>query len=120
MSKKKKIVIPSEDEVAEFGGAAESPDQPAPEPPAGTAETDAQTEAPAEAEAVNGAEQWKEKCLRAKADLANYQRRAAKDQAESRRNAHVELAKALLPITLKFATGSTASGNRTKLRHTKR
>ena len=109
---KKKIVIPTEEDVARFGGGpapAEKPtspdgaptgeaaSQPAEEAPAGA-------EAPAAGEAASPEaqsaeiEQWKEKFLRAKAELLNYQRRAEKDRAESLRYANAGLVKALLPV----------------------
>ncbi len=109
---KKKIVIPTEEDVARFGGgptpaepagrpegapAGEAAGQPAEETPPG-AETTAAGEG-ASPEASNAElEQWKEKFLRAKAELLNYQRRAEKDRAESLRYANAGLVKALLPV----------------------
>jgi len=109
---KKKIVIPTEEDVARFGGgpapaepagrpegapAGEAAARPAEETPPG-AETTAAGEG-ASSEASNAElEQWKEKFLRAKAELLNYQRRAEKDRAESLRYANAGLVKALLPV----------------------
>ncbi|NLX13964.1 MAG: nucleotide exchange factor GrpE [Phycisphaerales bacterium] len=101
MSKgKKKIVIPSEDEVAQFGGEAEgaaadaeatstSSDQPASAADEGTKATPPQ---------LAELEEWKEKCLRAKAELLNYQKRTQKEHQEALRYAHASLVRALLPI----------------------
>ena len=42
--------------------------------------------------------EWKEKCLRAKAELVNYQRRAEKDRAEGLKYANASFIRALLPV----------------------
>ncbi len=101
MSKgKKKIVIPSEEEVAQFGGEREAapadagaqPDSSAPESaPAGESATAAEPQ-------NRELEEWKEKCLRAKAELLNYQKRSRKEHEESLRYAHASMVRALLPI----------------------
>lgn len=109
---KKKIVIPSEEDVARFGGGQKPTEKPgAPEgPPTGEPATPPAGQTPPESappaadqaaspETLNAeAEQWKDKFLRAKADLLNYQRRAEKDRAESLRYANAGLVKALLPV----------------------
>lgn len=109
---KKKIVIPSEEDVARFGGGQKSTEMPgSPEgaptseaatPPAGETPPELAPSAADQAaspETLNAeAEQWKDKFLRAKADLLNYQRRAEKERAESLRYANAGLVKALLPV----------------------
>lgn len=109
---KKKIVIPSEEDVARFGGGQKSTEKPgSPEgaptseaatPPAGETPPELAPSAADQAaspETLNAeAEQWKDKFLRAKADLLNYQRRAEKERAESLRYANAGLVKALLPV----------------------
>ena len=77
MSDENKIVIPAADEVDRYGGETSA----APEPPT-----------------KSEAEEWKDKFLRAKADLSNYQKRAEKDRADSLRYAVADLARALLPV----------------------
>lgn len=107
---KKKIVVPSEEDVARFGGGQAPPEKPGspegtPTAEAGTQPDEASppSETPAAGETVSPEvlkaeiEQWKDKCLRAKAELLNYQRRAEKDRAESLRYANAGLVKALLP-----------------------
>ena len=110
---KKKIAIPSEEEVARFGGGPPPPEstggQPAAEPSPGSATPAADqagadtgqpaAEAAASPEALKAElEQWRDRFLRAKAELSNYQRRAEKDRADYLRYANAGLAKALLPI----------------------
>lgn len=102
--KSKKIVIPTEDEVAQYAdkalGAEDPPSSPAEVPEDESAQNDevGTSAAGGAAEELPEAEQWKEKCLRAKAELANYQRRMQKDHAESLRYANASLVRALLPI----------------------
>lgn len=107
--KDSKIVIPSDDELKAYGGKPESASEPTPASPvseSNVAETggDQAAAQPAEAnvQAVETvvapeAEQWKDKYLRSKAELANYQRRSEKDHAEALRYANAGFAKALLP-----------------------
>ncbi len=110
MSKKhKNVVIPTEEEMARYGGqgsgagapADGSPDAEGQSPPAQEPSAD-QAGQPAEPVPTGGEtetlEQWKDKYLRARADLANYQRRSEKDHAESLRYAYAGLARALLPV----------------------
>jgi len=106
MSKKKKIVTPSETEIREFGRTDAQASESQPEPPAqeseetpdGTiGEPESATSQPEE-QVVAEAEQWKEKYLRAKAELANYQRRTQKERTESLRYANAELVKKVLPV----------------------
>jgi molecular chaperone GrpE len=110
---KKKIVIPTEQDVARYGGDPASPQpgagqpesRPADEPGQSVGEQAAPETGQPAAEAAPSvevlkaeAEQWKDKCLRARAELANYQRRVEKDRAESLRYANAGLVKALVPV----------------------
>ncbi len=81
MSKDNKIITPSDEELAAYGG----------EP--GPVETEA--EAPS---ARSEADDWKEKYLRSKAELSNYQKRAERDRQECIRYAISDLVRGLLPI----------------------
>lgn len=87
MSADKRIVTPTNEEVAKFGGQAAE----APAPPPAEGEAAAPT-------ASSEAEEWKNKCLRARADLSNYQKRAEKDRGETVRYAITDMAKSLLPV----------------------
>jgi molecular chaperone GrpE len=109
---KKKIAIPSEEEVARFGGGSQpesaggpqaaQPSQESATPPADQSPPGAATpaeEAPASPETLRAElELWKDKCLRAKAEMANYQRRVEKERSDSVRYAHATFATALLPV----------------------
>jgi len=98
--KSKKIVVPTDQEVAQYGGEP-APGQEAGSPPAAGQDDETTPEAQtpeAAADPRTEAEQWKEKCLRAKAELANYQRRVERDRAQALRYANAQLARALLPI----------------------
>ncbi|MBP7936824.1 MAG: nucleotide exchange factor GrpE [Phycisphaerae bacterium] len=107
--KDSKIVIPSEDELKAYAGKLDAGPQTAPahttpEPAAAaTGAVDAATPPPAGEEELAQAgpqsevEQWKDKYLRSKAELANYQRRSEKDRAEALRYANASFAKSLLP-----------------------
>ncbi|MHC4674565.1 MAG: nucleotide exchange factor GrpE [Planctomycetota bacterium] len=102
MGKKKKIIIPTEDEVTQYGQkdghSAQEESQQGDQPAGQAEETPKPEQDQPSAETKSEADQWKEKYLRAKADLANYQRRAEKNQSEALRYANARLAKALLPI----------------------
>ena len=104
-----KVVIPSAEEVAQYGGAQDGPakDQPAPE--GGQVETPAAT-----AEASAAENNWREIALRARAELSNFQKRSEKDRAEAIRYANAGLLKALLPVIDNLErviqTGATAEG----------
>ncbi|HOW71638.1 MAG TPA: nucleotide exchange factor GrpE [Phycisphaerae bacterium] len=107
--KDSKIVIPSEDELKAYGGKPDAgsqaaPADTAPEPAAaGAVAADTATQPPAGEEELAQAgpqseiEQWKDKYLRSKAELANYQRRSEKDRVEALRYANAGFAKSLLP-----------------------
>src|SRR5262245_47873696 len=93
MSKQNRIVTPSHDEVRAYGGENVNDEQssgvdPKANPTGTGSEPSAQPE-------VND---WRDKFLRAKAELANYQKRAEKDRSDAMRYAHAELARALLPL----------------------
>jgi molecular chaperone GrpE len=102
MSKKKKIIIPTEDEVNQYGqkeGSSAEGESPNPKQSPNQAETPAPSEdTQPTTEAKSEVEEWKDKYLRAKAELLNYQRRADKNQGEALRYANANLAKVLLPV----------------------
>lgn len=88
-----KVVIPSAEEVAQYGKA---PDGPAGE---SAVSESGQAEAPAgSAETPAKENEWRDIALRARAELSNYQKRAEKDRAESMRYAHAGILKSLLPV----------------------
>jgi molecular chaperone GrpE len=92
--KKRKIEAASPEEVERYAGRA-------PESESGPA-ADEGGAATAEATGVESvgaeAQEWKDRFLRAKADLANFQRRIEKEQAEAARFANAQLIKSLLPV----------------------
>ena len=95
--KKKKIVLPPEDEVTEYASDSPRGDEATSRP--ASANGEARSEQPEEEAARRPeADDFKEKFLRAKADLVNYQRRAEKHRADSLRYANARLVQALLPI----------------------
>jgi molecular chaperone GrpE len=88
MSKQNRIVTPSDEEVETYGAAGDNVN-------------DEKTHPDSEASGDAGrreAEDWRDKFLRAKAELSNYQKRSEKDKSDAMRYAHAELARALLPI----------------------
>ncbi len=104
MSRKpNKIEIATPDEVAKY---AEKPADQAANPPeaagggeAAPAGEAAPSASPAGADALRAElEQWKDKFLRAKAELANFQRRNNQERAESIRFANAEFARSMLNI----------------------
>ncbi len=98
MSEQSKIVTPSAEEVAAYGGqGAESGSEPGSEQPTAAA-AESPAVSPEEAAARSEAQEWRDRCLRARAELANYQKRIEKDRSEAMRYAHAELARALLPV----------------------
>jgi molecular chaperone GrpE len=100
MSKQGKIVTPSSEEVSAYGGAAKSAGQDEAASPDDRANPAGAGAAPAPESLVerSEADEWRDKFLRAKAELSNYQKRSEKDRSEAMRYAHAELARALLPI----------------------
>lgn len=99
--RKKKIEIASDEEVAQYGGGRNG-------------NASAESDVPEETSAENGGEQspdeavpetsatdtedWKDKFLRARAELANFQRRSEKDRNDALRYANAGLVRALLPV----------------------
>lgn len=99
--KKHKIEIASEEEVRKYAGEAPSQDEAARPDDAQTA---AESPAAADGESTEAgtgltteAQEWKDKCLRARAELANYQKRIEKERIDLIRYANAGLAKSLLP-----------------------
>lgn len=95
MSKQNKIVTPTPDEVTNYGTGPATPEG----APAGEPEdtVSAGTGAP-EGTTRSEADEWREKLLRAKAELSNYQKRAEKDRVDAIRYANADMARALLPL----------------------
>jgi molecular chaperone GrpE len=91
MSKHNRIVTPSDEEVTQYGGS--DADQ-----SAGQAKSDPASAGTVEAPAPSEADEWRDQLLRAKAELANYQKRAEKERQESLKYANSEFARALLPL----------------------
>ena len=89
MSKKKKIAIATDEEVAEFGGDAEA---------SAEASSDAQSEEAVQPQAASELQEWKDKALRAKADFLNDQKRSEKEKSDSFRFANAGFARSLLPV----------------------
>ncbi|HSW44137.1 MAG TPA: nucleotide exchange factor GrpE [Phycisphaerae bacterium] len=95
--KKHKIEVATPEDVKHYAGQTPQAD--------GGAEAAAVEAENLPAPAVEGTgavatevEQWKDKFLRARAELANYQRRAEKEQADAIRFANAQLARSLLPV----------------------
>jgi molecular chaperone GrpE len=95
----KKIVIPSDEEMAKFSGQSKKQgDSPA--------DSDSQADNPAapdESSAAPTAEsspadEYKDKYLRAVAELSNFRKRAQKDRQESLRYANADLVRSLIPV----------------------
>lgn len=99
---KKKIVIPTEDEVAQYtqgsgtgdagAGGEASPEQ------ANSGNAGADGAASAGDAAAAPGDEFKDKYLRAVAELANYRKRAEKDREESLRYANTGLVRSLLSV----------------------
>ena len=88
-----KVVMPSAEEVAQYGGGQGGPasDPPAPD--------EAEAAAPAAAAEAPAAENdWRDIALRARAELSNFQKRSEKDRADSIRYANAGILRALLPV----------------------
>jgi molecular chaperone GrpE len=117
--KKKKIVVPTEEEVAQYAGDR-AKDGEAVEPPADSEaqltseETGPQTAGESGEERRSESDEWKDKFLRAKAELANFQRRSTKDRQAALKYATADLVKALLPVLDDLQrvvdSGATATG----------
>jgi molecular chaperone GrpE len=107
MSKKKepKIELPSDKEIAEYGGAqaeTETPTEP-PEQPA--------TQADPLAQAQRQRDEWQDKCLRARAELQNMQRRLSCERADAVRYAISEFVRDLLATVDDFERSFEAAEN---------
>ncbi len=89
---KKKIGISNEEDFSEFAGAQAAGQPVAPDRSADAAQTEGQ------APPLSEAEEWKDKCLRARAELLNFQRRSEKDRSDALRYANAGLVKSLLPV----------------------
>lgn len=92
--KPQKIEIATPEDVAKYAGADDKA------PPADAAPPEA---APADGAAPQDAlraevEQWKDKCLRARAELANYQRRSSQERTDAIKYANAEFARGMLNI----------------------
>jgi len=96
--KKKKIVIPDPDEVSRYGGTFSESSGGQSEGGESSEAAPEQTPTSSETPLSDGAEGWKEKFLRAKAELVNFQRRAARERDESVRYAVVPFLRSLLPV----------------------
>ena len=101
--KPQKIVIPTQEEIAEVMGdaaaqAASTVDGQTPAgDPAQSQPADASANQPSAGQAAP-ADEFKDKFLRAKAELLNYQRRAEKSHEEALRYAPASLARSFLPV----------------------
>jgi molecular chaperone GrpE len=102
MSKESKIITPSEEEITSYGGEHGQDARATMKPEPGVASSQSATAAgQTEAEPSPGrseADDWKEKFLRSKAELSNYQKRAERDRQEGIRYAISDLVRALLPM----------------------
>ena len=106
MSKKKppKIEMPTDEEVARFSGKGKSAS--AEETPTATAQADQGPapraepagEQPAEGATLTEVEELKDKLARARAEVANVQRRSANERTEAVRFALVDFMRDLLPV----------------------
>ena len=106
MSKKKpsKIKMPTDEELARFGGKRKSAS--AEEVPTATAQADQEPapraklvgEQPAKGAPPTEVEELKDKLARARAELANVQRRSANERTEAVRFALVDFMRDLLPV----------------------
>jgi len=103
MRKKKKIVVPTEEEVTQYAGDRAKDGE------ADASPSDAEVQVTSEEAGPQTAgksgegrrsesDEWKDKFLRAKAELANFQRRSTKDRQAALKYANADLVKALLPV----------------------
>jgi molecular chaperone GrpE len=104
------VVIPSAEEVAQYGQAPGGPAGESAVPEGGQAESPA-----GNTEATAKENEWRDMALRARAELSNYQKRAEKDRADSIRFANAGILKNLLPVIDNLErviqTGTAAEGN---------
>jgi len=98
----KKIVIPTHEEVQQYtGDAKHSPEaeNPSTESAGANESQDAATnEAPPSEQPRSEAEEYKDKYLRAVAELSNFRKRSEKDREDSLRYANVALVRSLLSV----------------------
>lgn len=102
---KEKIVMPTDEEVAAYSQKAESsetkPGNPGPEEtnaPPQPEQPGQQTSGSATEEERETAEEYKDKYLRAVAELSNYRKRVERDREESLRYANTGLVRSLIPV----------------------
>ena len=110
MSKKKhraKIVTPTQEELRQYGGR-EAAEAPGARPPPPSEESPPQEAAVPAADELAG---LKDKLLRARAELANVQRRAANEKDEALRYAIAAFARDLLPVVDDFERILEAAGS---------
>jgi len=88
--KKKKIVVPTEEEVAQYAGEGEKGASADSAEPSRSEDAEAQPAAASGEVQRSEADEWKEKFLRAKAELANFQRRSTKDRQAALKYANAE------------------------------
>lgn len=93
MSQDEKIVIPSEEEVSRYASGNRDEGSAQADRPADAGQGDAPAAAASSEE-----QDWRDKYLRARAELSNFQRRSEKDRAEAIRYAVADLVRALLPV----------------------
>lgn len=109
-SKKDKITIPTDDEVARYAPPADSGDQPLAAEPSAAADQPTVESLKAELETC------RDKLLRAQAECANVAKRLTQQHAESWKYAAADFVRSLLPVldnlerTIHSLTGSRAEG----------
>lgn len=111
----KKVVIPSEEEVAKYAGDGATGQKAAESAPPAAEQESESSMAAGTAQPQSAENEWKDLALRARAELSNYQKRAEKDRADSIRYANAGLVKALLPVLDNLErvvqTGTEGSGS---------
>lgn len=109
----KKIEIATPEDVARYAPAPEGA-APAPGGPGeGEAPPQAAEAPPAETETLRAElEQWKDKALRARAELANFQRRSSQERTEAIRYANADFARGLLGVVDDLERAATHSDER--------
>lgn len=89
------IQIPDEREIAEFGGSPRPEDDPSADAPPPAADSASSATADDHARQL---EEYKDKYLRAKAEVQNVIKRSANERAEALRYANVDLARSMLNV----------------------
>ncbi len=117
MGRKKRIQIATDEEVKRYSSSEateqaeqESVDRPSAETPGDESPATETVEADDLARLREECETWKDKFLRAKADMANMQRRAGAERTEAIRFANADLMRSLLPILDDLERTLEASG----------